>query len=340
MGLLRVITDDGVEGNAFLGATSETDLRSQAAQALNLINKETVGRDTADREYLWSQLRFYTFYGRMTYLAWSAVDVALWDIAGKAAGAPVYKLLGAQQHSAPVYASSPYYPDPQGYVDEVLRYKAAGFTAYKIHPAGVPVKRVKDVATAVRKAVGDEFHLMVDASLCYDYEQALDIGKHLQSLGYDWFEDPVRYSDFDAIDELAKRLDIPIAVTDYFAFGFHEAAQMIRRGNGVRIIRGDSMKEGITGLKKLCALAEAFGLKCEVHSSGNSLMNVANLHVVLSVNNCDFFELIVPEDMLQYGLVNDIKVGRDGRVQAPDKPGLGYEIDFELIKKRKVGEMT
>ncbi|MBI4220902.1 MAG: mandelate racemase, partial [Chloroflexi bacterium] len=279
LGLLRLTTEDGLEGNSFLGVAGEADLKSLATQAANLVKRELAGKDASDREWLWSQLRYYTFYGRMSYLAWSAVDVALWDLAGKAAGSPVYKLLGAQRHSIPAYASSPYYPEVQGYVEEVLRYKEAGYTAYKIHPAGVPVTRVKEIASQVRKAAGDQMYLMVDASLCYDYEDALAIGKHLESLNYHWFEDPVRYSDFDAIDELARRLDIPIAVTDYPDFRFHEAAQMIRRNNGVRIIRGDSMKEGITGLKKLCSLAEAFGMKCEVHSSVNSLMNVANLHV-------------------------------------------------------------
>jgi L-alanine-DL-glutamate epimerase-like enolase superfamily enzyme len=336
LALLRLATDDGIEGNAFLGAWDDSNLRGLCHQALNFVKREVMPRDATDREYLWSQLRFYTFYGRMSFLAWSAVDVALWDIAGKAAGLSVYRLLGAQQTSAPVYASSPYYPEVQGYVDDVLKYKDAGFAAYKIHPAGVPVSRVKEIATKVREAAGDSFHLMVDTSLCYDYEQALAIGKHLQALGYDWFEDPVRYSDFDAVDELARRLDIPIAVSDYPSFGFHEAAQVVRRGNGVRILRGDSMKEGITGLKKLCSMAEAFGLKLEVHSSANSLMNIANLHVVLSVSNCDFFELIVPEDMLQYGMAEDITVGRDGRVRGPEKPGLGFEVDRELIRRRRV----
>jgi L-alanine-DL-glutamate epimerase-like enolase superfamily enzyme len=337
LAVLRLHTDEGIEGNTFIGAGTETDVRATAAQAVSLVTRELVGRDAADREWLWSQLRTYTFYGRLSYLAWSAVDVALWDIAGKAADAPVYKLLGANSHSTRVYASSPYYPTAQGYADEALKYKAAGFAGYKIHPAGVPVSRVKEVATRVREAAGDEMALMMDTSLCYDYEQALEIGKHLQDLGYAWFEDPVRYSDFDAVDELARRLDIPIAVTDHPAFGFHEAAQMIRRRNGVRIIRGDAMKEGITGLKKLCGLAEGFALKCEVHSSVNSPMNIANLHVVLSVPNCDYFELIVPPDNFQYGMKQDITVGPDGLIQAPTRPGLGLEIDWELIGRRSAG---
>ncbi len=338
-GLLKITTDDGIEGNAFLGQRPEADLKSLCGQVLNIVKRDLAGRDATDREWLWSQLRMYTFYGGMGPLPWSAIDVALWDIAGKAAGLPVYRVLGAQQSSVPVYASSPYYPEVEGYVEEVLKFRDAGFTAYKIHPAGVPVARVKKIAEAVRKAAGDDFHLMMDTSLCYDYEQAFQIGRCLQSLGYDWFEDPVRYSDFDAVDELAQRLDIPIAVSDHPNFGFHEAAQMVRRGNGVRILRGDSMKEGITGLKKLCSMAEAFAMKLEVHSSLNSLMNIANLHVVLSVNNCDFFELIVPQDIFQYGMAEDITVGRDGRVHAPSKPGLGFEVDRELIKKRRVDEL-
>lgn len=336
LGLLRVTDEDGVEGNAFIGSAPEEDLKALAAQVVNMANREVVGKDATERERLWSQLRFYTFYGRTSAQAWSAIDVALWDLAGKRAGLPIYQLIGAQRHSVPAYASSPYYPEVQGYVDEVLRYRAAGFTGYKIHPAGVPVARVKEVTTAVREAVGSEMRLMLDTSLCYDYEDAFEIGKHIQSLDYYWYEDPVRYSDFDAIDELARRLDIPIAVTDYGDFRFHEAAQMLRRRNGVRILRGDSMKGGITGLRKLCALAEGFALRCEVHSSVNSLMNAANLHVILSIANCDFYELIVPPEIFQFGMSRDIEVGKDGNVQAPTEPGLGFAIDFELIRRRLV----
>lgn len=315
-------------------------MKSLASQVLNMAQREVVGRDSSERERLWNQLRFYTFYGRTSAQAWSAIDVALWDLAGKSASLPVYKLIGAQRHSVAAYASSPYYPEISGYVEEVLRYKAAGFTGYKIHPAGVPVPRVKEITSAVREAAGPEMRLMLDTSLCYDFEDALEVGRHIEGLGYHWFEDPVRYSDFDAIDELARRLDIPIAVTDYPDFRFHEAAQMVRRRNGVRILRGDSMKEGITGLRKLCALSEGFALRCEVHSSVNSLMNVANLHVILSISNCDFYELIVPPEMFQYGMVRDIEVGKDGNVQAPAGPGLGFEIDFKLIESRLVERLS
>lgn len=336
LGLVRVRDGDGVEGYSFIGGAPEADLKALAGQVLNMAQKEVVGRDATERERLWNQLRFYTFYGRTSAQAWSAIDVALWDLAGKRAGLPVYRLIGAHRNAVPAYASSPYYPEVKGYVDEVLRYKAAGFTGYKIHPAGVPVKRVKEVTTAVREAAGPDMKLMLDTSLCYDFEDALEIGKHIQSLNYYWYEDPVRYSDFDAIDELARRLDIPMAVTDYPDFRFHEAAQMLRRRNRVRILRGDSMKEGITGLRKLCALAEGFALRCEVHSSVNSLMNLANLHVVLSISNCDFYELIVPADIFQYGMVRDIEVDREGNVRAPEEPGLGLEIDFKLIESRLV----
>jgi len=338
MALVRVISEDGIEGHSFLGGygDNEASLRALCSQVLGPLKRDLVGRDVADREWLWSQLRFFTFYSHVSYIAWSALDIALWDLLGKAAGMPIYHLLGAQRHKVLAYASSPYYPDVEEYVKEALYYKSKGFKAYKIHPAGVPVSRVKEITRRVREAVGDEMYLMVDASLCYDCKDALEIGKYIQSLGYYWFEDPVRYSDFDAVDQLARRLEIPIALSDYPDFRFHEAAQMIRRNNGVRIIRGDYMKEGITGLKKLCSLAEAFAMNCEVHSSVNSLMNIATLHVVLSVNNCDFYELIVPPDMLQYGMAQDITVDREGYVQAATSPGLGFEVDWELLRRRKV----
>ena len=86
---------------------------------------------------------------------------------------------------------------------------------------------------------------------------------------------------------------------------------------------------------KICHLAEAFRMKCEIHHGGNSLNNVANLHVTMAVNNCEYFEVLLPEAAQKYGLIQDIEVDRQGLVHAPEKPGLGYEIDWDLVKNKR-----
>jgi L-alanine-DL-glutamate epimerase-like enolase superfamily enzyme len=101
-----------------------------------------------------------------------------------------------------------------------------------------------------------------------------------------------------------------------------------------------AVKGGITTLVKTAHLAEAFRMNYEVHHGGNSLNNVANLHVIASIRNTEFFEVLLPDGAQKYGLVNDITVGRDGLVHVPNEPGLGATIDFDLIERKKVAVLT
>jgi L-alanine-DL-glutamate epimerase-like enolase superfamily enzyme len=106
-------------------------------------------------------------------------------------------------------------------------------------------------------------------------------------------------------------------------------------------LRGDvAVKGGITTLLKTAHLAEAFRMNYEVHHGGNSLNNVANLHVIMAIRNTEFFEVLLPHAAQKYGLVDDIQVDREGMVHAPSKPGLGYEIDFELIARKQMSILS
>ena len=106
-------------------------------------------------------------------------------------------------------------------------------------------------------------------------------------------------------------------------------------------LRGDvAVKGGITAILKAAHLAEAFHMNYEIHHGGNSLNNVANLHVMMAIRNCEFFEVLLPDEAQKYGLAGDIVVDGDGLVHAPDGPGLGYEIDFELIERKKLATLT
>ena len=97
-----------------------------------------------------------------------------------------------------------------------------------------------------------------------------------------------------------------------------------------------AIKGGITTLIKTAHLAEAFGLNFEVHHGGNSLNNVANLHVIMAIANCEYFEVLMPDASHKYGLVHDIELDQAGEVHAPDGPGLGVEIDFDLIRRKQI----
>ena len=112
------------------------------------------------------------------------------------------------------------------------------------------------------------------------------------------------------------------------------------RHQSTRLVRGTAQKLGITGLKKLCSLSEGFGMNCEIGTAGNSLLNAANLHVIFSVANCDFFEYWMPQAAHQFGLINDIALNAQGLIDAPILPGLGYEIDWDWIDNHKVQTLS
>jgi L-alanine-DL-glutamate epimerase-like enolase superfamily enzyme len=106
-------------------------------------------------------------------------------------------------------------------------------------------------------------------------------------------------------------------------------------------LRGDvAVKGGLTACLKTAHLAECFHMNYEVHHGGNSLNNVANLHLIMAIRNCEYFEVLLPDGAQKYGLVKDIEVDAKGLVHAPGGPGLGAEIDFELIKRKTVGVVS
>jgi L-alanine-DL-glutamate epimerase-like enolase superfamily enzyme len=270
-----------------------------------------------------------------TLRAIGAVDVALWDLAGKAAGLPIHRLLGSYRSSVQAYASSAVLRSKEAYAEEALRIKAAGWPAYKIHPPTDPRVDI-DVCKAVREAVGDDYILMLDSTWSYEYPDAIRVGRAIEELGYYWYEDPLVEDDLYNYVKLKQQLHIPILATEHSPGSLTGYAPWLVN-NATDYLRGDvAIKGGISALVKGAHLAEAFHMSFEVHHGGNSLNNVANLHVIMAIKNCEFFEVILPDETQKYGLVKDIEVDDHGMVHAFNEPGLGAEIDFDLIERKKV----
>ena len=337
-GVLRVFTDEGIEGNCLIGAWIPAEPHFRPI--LDVIKPELVGREPFEREWLWDRMQFLATCFRLSETSWAPVDVALWDIAGKAAGLPVFKLLGAQRNEIPAYAAYPAaYDTVEGFVGEGADTLARGFRAYKIHPGRLGPCDVAAMAGAVRKLVGDAFPLMLDPNCGYDFRRALEVGRALDENRFHWYEDPVRHHDIDAIAELSRRLRTPLSMTDQSEAQLFDSARYIRR-QALRIVRGTAIRLGITGLKKLCSLAESYGLHCEIGTAGNGLLNAANLHVMLSVRNCDFYEHILPVEQQNFGLQDYPGPDREGVVRAPPGPGLGFELDSDWIDHHKVASLS
>jgi len=336
LGLLRLHTDGGLEGHAFLGSA----MRSAALDAqslLRVLKPLMLGQDPLERERLWQAL--WQRNRTTTQRAIGAMDVALWDLGGKIAGLPIHRLIGGYRDSVPAYASSAVLPSVEAYADEAGRFKADGWTAYKIHPPTEPAVDIA-VCQAVRRAVGDGYTVMLDPTWAYQYPEALRVGRVAEALGFHWYEDPLADDDVYNYVKLKQQLSIPILATEYAPGGFTALAPWIT-AQATDFLRGDvAVKGGITPLVKSAHLAEAFHMNFEIHHGGNSLNNVANLHVTMAIRNCEFFEVLLPAGAQKYGLLEDIEVDRAGLVHAPSGPGLGAAIDFELIERHKTSVLS
>lgn len=337
LGLVTISTDQGVAGHAFLGSAMKPG-SNDAHIIIKTIKPMLIGENPLDRERhfqkLWSRLR-----SSNQLRALGAVDVALWDLAGKIAGMPIHQLIGSFRTSLPAYASSAVLGDVGAYVEEAKSFKARGWGAYKIHPPGQWQADIK-VCEAARKGVGDDYRLMLDSTWSYDYVEALRVGQAIERLGYYWYEDPLREDDLTNYVKLRQKLTIPIMATEYTAGGHTSYAPWLT-SQATDFLRGDvAVKGGLTACLKTAHLAECFHMNYEIHHGGNSLNNVANLHLSMAIRNCEYFEVLLPDSAQKYGLIDDIEVDAKGLVHAPTKPGLGADIDFELVKRKQMVVMS
>ena len=196
-GVLRIFTDEGVEGNCFLGEFRKGS-KAMHDPILRVLKPELLGMEVSKREWLWSRLQVLAARKGINMAAWAPVDIALWDAAGKRAGLPIHELLGNQRNDISAYATyPPRHGDAVGYVNEAEEIVGRGFRAYKIHPGVMDTDEVIRMVSMVRDRVGPEIELMLDPNCGYDYRKALDIGRALDENGFYWYEDPVSHFDLE-----------------------------------------------------------------------------------------------------------------------------------------------
>ena len=326
--LVRVFTDEGVTGDYILSTEVSRTGLSELEEQLNQMKPFIIGRDAYDREGIMATLaQRFTFHKHGLVI--SSIDIALWDIAGKAAGLPIYKLLGGSRDKMPAYASQTPMHDNvtiEEMVEEILELRAKGFKAYKLHPPYGTVEKDIEACQAAREAVGDTMTLFHDPIAAYDRRGALVVGREIEKLNYYWYEAPIPGNDITGYVELRRKLDIPLAVeiVDYYYDIIKAGAIDILKAMG-------DISGGITDMKKSADLCELARIKWEPHNYGSTLCQAAHFHVSLATYNCDFYELPVPEGIYDVGMKDRIGIDADGNVPAPTKPGLGYDVDWDAI---------
>jgi L-alanine-DL-glutamate epimerase-like enolase superfamily enzyme len=352
MGVLRIETDEGIEGNSFVSSPGP-GAEAVARQIVTFVKPLLVGQDPLDIGVHWA--RMHRVSRNVDPMAIGVVDVALWDIAGKIAGLPVHRLLGTCKHRAAAYFSSGHHDTPAEYAAEAAYWCDQGWKGYKLHPPSAswdarprgPIEADIEACRLVREAVGDDIVLMHDASWGYTYPEALKVGLALEELAYDWYEDPLPPDDLYGYTKLKQHLRIPILATELTAGGLWAFPPWIA-AKATDALRGDVViKGGITGMMKIAHLAEAYRMSCEVHTAYNALNNVATVHVTMAIPNCDWFEVLAFNpagqyglEHLSYGLARPIEIDGEGFVHAPTEPGLGFGVDWELIDSARLGVVT
>jgi len=337
--LVVVLTDESIEGYSVVDhASAEELVRRFAVSEPWLVSskpfQKLIGADPFDIEKIEKSQYSQYFYQSINNGVLCALDECLWDIIGKSLKLPVYKLLGSYREKILAYASTPNYEKEEDYIDLALKCKEKGYKALKIHPFRNWKKDIS-LCKAVRDAVGDEMILMLDPFNAYSREEALKVGRVIEKLDFYWYEDPIPTTDIDGLVDLCRSLDIEVLIGEHLS-SLYEYSEYIRRHatDALRCI--DVKVGGITSMMKIAHLAEAFGMKCEPHSWGSTITQAAHLHVMLAIENCDFFELPVPEGVFDRGFKNKIRIDKDGYVHAPNKPGLGIEIDWDEIEKNTI----
>tara|TARA_B100000405_G_scaffold39066_1_gene26251 strand:+ start:808 stop:1911 length:1104 start_codon:yes stop_codon:yes gene_type:complete len=332
LSVIRIITDEGIEGNSFLGS-SKLGSEHHHKGIVDFAKELLIGRNPQDISKIWNDL--WKMNRSLSLNAIASIDIALWDINGKISNQPIHRLLGTCKEKVPVYSSTAFHENINDYVKEAITFMEAGWTAHKIHPHGIPDIDIK-ICQEIRKSVDSKMKLMLDSMCAYQYEDALRVGKKIEDLNFYWYEDPLVEEDIYNYKKLYSKLDIPIVSTEFIPGKYYSVPEWITQKT-TNIVRGDVVAMGgISPLKRLTDLADAFNMKCEIHSgSSNSLDNVANLHVIIASTNCEFYEFFPCSGENRFGLSEEIEFD-NGYVSAPNKPGLGFEIAWKDLNKTYV----
>jgi L-alanine-DL-glutamate epimerase-like enolase superfamily enzyme len=348
-----VETDAGVTGY-FFGGGSHGDQEGLNAtdQALLLgrLRSLLLGQDPLDREMIWKWLWVANIPENIA----SVVDLMLWDLAGRAADLPVYKLMGAARDRVKAYAST--YPNigpPRVYAEHALACKREGYLAYKIHPhyfwdpktrqptPGRPSNIAEDIETChlVREAVGADMVLMYDPWGTYHtLEEAIKVGRELEKLDFYWYEHPMPEYRVESYVRLARELSIPILSPEIAAGGVFTRAEWILRGAS-DMSRIDVVRGGITGARKTAIVCEAYGLRCEMHMAGWGNLQVCG---ATSEDTSEYYEKGLLAPGVDYDAPHPYlrqtcdRLDPDGYVNLPTAPGLGYEIVWDYINDNLV----
>ena len=345
--VIKISTDEGIVGIGEVDSAPEAVAalveRSSSHAIAGSLHDLLIGEDPRDVERLWWKMyRGLIYIGRrgIALHALSGIDIALWDIKGKAEGKPVHELLGGAVHDRVRAYASMLMPDTtEETAERVAKLCDDGFTAVKLGwgPLGKDPKHDVALAAAAKEVAG-EADILIDAGFGYgnDAKTAIGVARELEQLGVFWLEEPFEPDEYEAYAELADAVDIRVAAgeQDTTVWGFRE---LIERGH-VDLVQPDVTRcGGITEWLRIAELARSMGVETVPHAWKSGIIKAASLHCNAVIPDALFQEYCVAETPINQTLTKErLPVEPDGTILVPTAPGIGITLDEEVVEHYRV----
>lgn len=341
--LLKVITDEGIIGwGEALGPP-----RANKALIEEVFEPIVLGCDPFDNKKIWQEVYNKTRgYGQkgLVLNALSALDLALWDIKGKATQLPVNKILGGCfREKIKAYATGLYFLDESNLekilAEEAREYLKQGFRAIKMK-VGYGLEKDVELVSAVRKAIGPDVRLMVDANGAYSPAMAGKIAKNLKEFDIFWFEEPIPPEEIKGYKKIKDKFPMFISAgeANYTRWGVRELITT----QSLDIVQPDvAISGGLTEARRISDLAETWNIFCMPHAWGTPISLAASLHLISSMGHIPpslnplepMLEFDKTENPLRSVIKHDIELDENGYVKVPEQSGLGIDVDEKLMEK-------
>ncbi|MCX7361885.1 MAG: mandelate racemase/muconate lactonizing enzyme family protein [Alphaproteobacteria bacterium] len=333
--VLEIETQGGITGMSYL-MPLRGGLHTIDACMAELVAPRVIGRDATEIEGIWQTLYKNNFWlGRMgvTMFAQSAVDMALWDVVGKRAGLPLFRLWGAARAEVPAYGSGCFRGlGRDGMIARAQEFTAMGLKAIKMQVAHLRPWR-EDVLNvkAMRDALGGGVEIMIDVNMGWDADTAIQAGHRIDEYDPYWLEEPVVAEDFSGYKRIAAALKTRI-VGGESHFGRNDLRPFFEAPHSIPILQPDPMRGGYTELRKIAAAAEPWGIRIAPH-----LFHEQMVHLLASIPNANYLEYMDWNDDLW---IEPVLPTRDGTMAPPERPGHGLAFRPEVLKDFRIGGQT
>ena len=334
--IVEVITDEGIVG---LGeGVGNAHLIEQIL--VGSMNEQAVGLDPMNIEGVRSKLidsHVYLDQKGSVICAASAIEMACWDIKGKALNVPVYQLLGGlYRDRIEAYASDVYWEeDPAKMAENASRIKDLGYGTIKAHLGYKSPKEDTVRVQAMRDAIGPDMNLMIDLNGGYDRLQAFEAAKLWEPHDLTWLEEPVNPNQVDCLADLRSRTSVPIAAgeNEFRVFGFKQLFDK----NAVDVAMADIGRAGgLQEVRNICALAESYGVLVSPHNYSSGILLGATIQLMASIPNAHLLEVDTSDNAIYQELLTEPLQIKGGLVSVPQFSGLGVKLEDEVLKKYSV----